>query len=106
MGWSSVCHTDTGPRRRKEIIGKPKQCDADLIVTAPTGIQEALGIDLVSDLSSHVREVRPAVAPSIASLHILSMRLNIRNIEENSFYQWSQSKPHEFSNTSRCMEAE
>ena len=52
------------------MIGKHKQCDANLIVTAPTGIQKAMSINLVSDLSSHVREVRPAVAPSIASLHI------------------------------------
>ena len=41
-----------------------------LIIATPTRILKAPSIYLMSDLSSHVREICPAVAPGIAGLHL------------------------------------
>ena len=45
-----------------------------LIIAAPTRILEAPSIHLMSNLSPHVREVSPAVAPGIAGLHLNAVR--------------------------------
>ena len=42
-----------------------------LIVTTPTSILETPSIYFVSYLTTHVREIIPTIAPSIASLHLL-----------------------------------
>ena len=45
-----------------------------LVVAAPAGVHHTESVHLVCHGAAHVREVSPAVAPGVASLHVYGVR--------------------------------